>query len=271
MKQRLALPIVGSALAILVAGCAGTPDNAQLNEAQATYDKIEQDPDVVRSGPTQLRAAREKLEQARALQDEDADEERVTHVAYLAHRHAQIAHEQGKQAELQKQIDSAESRREELKLKMQTMEARQARQEAQELRLQMEALQAEKTDRGMVLTLGDVLFDVNKAQLKPQGERAIQRLAEFMKEYEDRRVRVEGYTDSTGAESYNQELSRERAEAVKQALTDRGIASRRIETQGYGEAYPVASNDSAGGRQRNRRVEIVISDKEGDIESRGSS
>lgn len=270
MIQRLALPSVATAFAILLAGCAGTPDNTQLNEAQAIYEEIKDNPNVVRSGPTQLRAAREKLDEAQRLREEDADEERVTHVAYLAQRHAQIAKEQGEQAALQNEIESAESRREEIRLQMQSLETQQARQEAQELRLQMEAMQAEETDRGMVLTLGDVLFDLNEAELRSQGYRAVERLAEFMKEYEDRRVRVEGYTDSTGSEDYNLQLSQRRAEAVKEALTSHGIASRRVETKGFGEAYPVAPNDTAGGRQSNRRVEIVISDPEGNIEDRSS-
>lgn len=120
----------------------------------------------------------------------------------------------------------------------------------------------------MVLTLGDVLFDLNKADLKASGEQTIGRLAQFMREYEDRRVRVEGYTDSTGKDSYNQQLSERRAEAVRDALVSQGIERRRVETKGYGEQYPVASNDTSAGRQQNRRVEIVISDEEGNIETR---
>ena len=133
---------------------------------------------------------------------------------------------------------------------------------------QMEAMQAEQTDRGMVLTLGDVLFDLNRAELKPAGETTVGRLADFMAEYENRRVRVEGYTDSTGAESYNQQLSERRAEAVREALMDRGINRARIEVQGFGEQYPVATNETSAGRQQNRRVEIVISDADGNIKER---
>ena len=153
-------------------------------------------------------------------------------------------------------------------LDQQSSEADRARKEAEMLRKRMEELQAKRTDRGMVLTLGDVLFDLNKADLKSSGEQTIGRLAAFMREYEDRKVRVEGYTDSTGDDSYNQMLSERRAQAVRDELVAQGIERRRVETRGYGEQYPVASNDTSAGRQQNRRVEIVISDKEGKIETR---
>jgi outer membrane protein OmpA-like peptidoglycan-associated protein len=79
---------------------------------------------------------------------------------------------------------------------------------------------------------------------------------------------VEGYTDSTGEASYNQGLSERRAEAVRDTLVDMGISRSRVETKGFGEQFPVASNDTSGGRQQNRRVEIVISDEEGNIKAR---
>lgn len=264
-------PLIGISvgLSVLMVGCAGTPeDNERLVEARSLYGQIENDTDVVRSGPAQLRSAKTRINEAEELQEEDASDDKVEHVSYLALRHAQIAHEQGKQAKLQEEIDSAEQRREEMMLQMRTDEAQQARQESQQLRREMERLQAEQTDRGMVLTLGDVLFGVNEASLKQSGEQTVQRLAEFMREYEDRRVRVEGYTDSTGDAAYNQELSERRARSVKKELTERGIDGDRIEVQGFGEAHPVASNDTASGRQQNRRVEIVISDQEGNIQSR---
>ena len=200
--------------------------------------------------------------------DEGADIVEIEHAAYLANRHAQIAGEQGRRAELQEQINSAEERRKELELQMSSSAAEEARREAEELRRQMEAMQAEQTDRGMVLTLGDVLFDLNRAELKSSGEATVRRLAEFMAEYKDRRVRVEGYTDSTGEASYNQGLSERRAESVRDTLVNMGISSTRVETKGFGEQFPVASNDTSGGRQQNRRVEIVISDEEGNIDSR---
>ncbi|MGO1462602.1 MAG: OmpA family protein [Marinobacter sp.] len=257
------------ALSVLIAGCATTPpDNAMVNEAQASYAKIKNDPDVARSGDSHMRSAKKELDRAESLLKDGKDTQRIEHAAYLANRHAQIAEQQGERARLEKQVESAEERRRKLMLEKQSGEAARAQNEAEMLRKRMEELQAERTDRGMVLTLGDVLFDLNKADLKASGEQTTGRLAQFMREYEDRRVRVEGYTDSTGKDSYNQKLSERRAEAVRDALLSQGIERSRVETKGYGEAYPVASNDTSAGRQQNRRVEIVISDEEGNIETR---
>lgn len=256
-------------LSVLIAGCATTaPDNAMVNEARASYAKIENDPAVARSGDSHMRSARNELNRAESLLKDGKDTNRIEHAAYLANRHAQIASQQGERAKLEEQVDSAEERRRKLMLEKQSDEASQARNEAEMLRKRMEELQAERTDRGMVLTLGDVLFDLNKSDLKSSGEQTIGRLAEFMREYEDRRIRVEGYTDSTGNASYNQKLSERRAQSVRDALVSEGIDARRVDVRGYGVKYPAASNDTSAGRQQNRRVEIVISDKEGKIETR---
>ncbi len=136
------------------------------------------------------------------------------------------------------------------------------------LQAQMDELHAKKTARGMVITLGDVLFDTGKAKLKSGGERDVQRLADFMQRYPERKVLIEGYTDSTGSSSYNQTLSEERASAVSNALTNLGVSADRVSTKGYGKAYPVASNNNVAGRQLNRRVEIVLSDENGNTTPR---
>jgi outer membrane protein OmpA-like peptidoglycan-associated protein len=269
MNKRYMTLGMAVSFSIFVAGCASTPQNNQMvDEAKAAYEEIRTDPNIARSGDRQLRSARDQLARAESLLAEGASTAEIEHAAYLASRHAQIASEQGERAELQEQITSAEERRKELQLQMRSSEAQAAQREAAELRRQMEAMQAKQTDRGMVLTLGDVLFDLNQAELKSAGEVTVGRLADFMAEYEDRRVRVEGYTDSTGQASYNQMLSERRAGAVRDALTNRGISRSRIEVQGFGEAYPVATNDTNGGRQQNRRVEIVISDADGNIKTR---
>lgn len=269
MTQRNATLGAAIGLSILMTGCITTPSqNAKVDEARASYERIKDDPAVARSGNVQLRSARNQLNRAESLMQGGADAATIEHAAYLAQRHVQIAIQQGERAELQKQIESAEQRRRELMLTQQTSETDEARREAEMLRQRMAELQAEQTDRGMVLTLGDVLFDLNKADLKPAGKQTTARLAKFMREYESRRVRVEGYTDSTGSDSYNQQLSERRAESVRDALVNLGIAPRRVETKGYGKQYPVAGNESAAGRQQNRRVEIVISDKDGNIDTR---
>lgn len=138
-------------------------------------------------------------------------------------------------------------------------------------RMQLNELKAKDTDRGLVITLGDVLFNTNMAELKPDGIRKLQKLAGFLKQYPTYKVLVEGYTDSTGSHSINQALSNQRADAVRTALIGQGIDGGRISTRGYGEAFPVASNDTAANRQMNRRVEMIFLDGKGNIAPRLTS
>ncbi|HTR59090.1 MAG TPA: OmpA family protein [Casimicrobiaceae bacterium] len=133
------------------------------------------------------------------------------------------------------------------------------------LESELRELAATRTDRGLVVTLNDVLFDTGSAQLRPGGQRLVARLADFLREYPERTLAIEGFTDSVGGDTYNQELSERRAASVRVALIESGIDGSRIYVRGYGKAFPVASNDTAEGRQRNRRVEVVISDASGSI------
>ncbi|MDD2775890.1 MAG: OmpA family protein [Gallionella sp.] len=130
---------------------------------------------------------------------------------------------------------------------------------------QLQALNAKKTDRGMVITLGDVLFSTDKAQLSSGGVHNVQKLADFLKQYPKQKVLIEGHTDSTGSDEHNQALSERRASSVQMALTGMGISGDRVSMRGYGEGFPVASNDNAASRQLNRRVEIILSDANGNI------
>jgi outer membrane protein OmpA-like peptidoglycan-associated protein len=120
----------------------------------------------------------------------------------------------------------------------------------------------------MVLTLGDVYFDTGRAELKPGVSSKIDQLAQFLVEHPDRRVQIDGFTDSVGTDAYNEELSQRRANAVREALISRGVEASRIGTEGYGKSYPVASNNDSGGRQLNRRVEVVIGNSNGPIAPR---
>jgi len=128
-----------------------------------------------------------------------------------------------------------------------------------ELQRQIDELQAKETDRGLVLTLGDVLFTSGKADLKTGATGNLNKLIAFLNKYPDRTVLIEGYTDSVGSEDYNHGLSERRADSVKSYLIEQGVGSLRLTSLGKGESQPVADNDSATGRQQNRRVEVVIS------------
>jgi outer membrane protein OmpA-like peptidoglycan-associated protein len=140
------------------------------------------------------------------------------------------------------------------------------RNRALETRLQQ--LNAKTTPRGLVITLGDVLFEVDRSSLQPEGLRRVDQLAAVLKEFPQRSALVEGFTDSTGSAAHNQTLSGQRADAVRTALVRQGIAMERVSARGYGETSPVGSNATTEGRQLNRRVEIVLSDDNGNISAR---
>jgi outer membrane protein OmpA-like peptidoglycan-associated protein len=131
--------------------------------------------------------------------------------------------------------------------------------EAAELQRQIELLKARPTDRGLVLTLGDTLFATGKSELKSGATANLDRVTAFLNEYPKRTAAIEGYTDSMGSEEMNQSLSQRRADAVKGYLVGQGVGTARLSSSGRGENSPVADNESAAGRQQNRRVEVVIS------------
>jgi OmpA-OmpF porin, OOP family len=129
---------------------------------------------------------------------------------------------------------------------------------AHRLEQELAKLKAEETERGLVLTLGDVLFESNMSDLKAEALHDLYVLVTFLKEHPDRYILIEGHTDSVGAEGYNLELSQRRAAAVRDFLVHNGIDLERISERGYGQEHPVASNATKVGRQENRRVEVVI-------------
>lgn len=199
-------------------------------------------------------AERQRILIATRTQQVEAQRERAdqsVQQAQAARDRAQTAREQAQSAQEQAARQRAEAQ--------QAREAARAAEErAQQLASELETLQAKKTDRGMVLTLEDVLFDTGSAVLKPGAERILDRVSAFLKQYPERTILVEGHTDSIGSADYNRSLSERRASAVKSALVSRGVESSRITARGLGEDMPAVGNDTAAGRQQNRRVEIVI-------------
>jgi len=147
-------------------------------------------------------------------------------------------------------------------------QAREARDRLAVMETRIIEIEGSQTDRGILVTLGDVLFEFGKADLLPVAEPRLDRLANFLKQFPEKKLLVEGYTDSIGSESYNRELSRRRAEAVHAALIRRGVDPARMAVEGYGKAFPVADNSNPTGRQMNRRVEVVVSDDKGNLRPR---
>lgn len=282
MKKNLFLPVSFIVMAVL-ASCSSMPDrNARLEDARGSYRNAQSDPHVVNLAALELKEASEALAKANEAWKQGEDSSKVDHLAYLAQRRVAIAQQtaKAKQAEAvvsQADAESAkirlaarteEAQKAERSAEMSQQQAREAEMRARQLESQLNELNAKQTDRGMVVTLGDVLFDTDKAQLTSGGVREVQKLADVLKENPRRKIVIEGFTDSTGSDSYNQALSERRANAVRDALGGMGISSDRMTTRGFGKSFPVASNDSAAGRQLNRRVEITFSDESGNIRSR---
>jgi outer membrane protein OmpA-like peptidoglycan-associated protein len=138
------------------------------------------------------------------------------------------------------------------------------------LEAQMKEIEGKQTERGLLVTLGDVLFAFNKSELTAQAGPRLDKLASFLKQFPQRKLLVEGYTDSVGGDSYNMQLSERRAAAIRDALVQRGVDASRIVTKGYGKAYPVAENGTVDGRALNRRVEVVIADENGNLKGRAA-
>jgi outer membrane protein OmpA-like peptidoglycan-associated protein len=136
--------------------------------------------------------------------------------------------------------------------------ARKTKAETDQLLKDFSELRAQQTERGVVLTLGDLLFAFNESKLLAGAFRTIEKIAEYLQKNPTRNILIEGFTDSIGSDSYNLTLSQKRSDSVKEQLVAKGISTDRITTKGYGKQFPVASNNSAGGRQLNRRVEILI-------------
>ncbi|MBP6251591.1 MAG: DUF4398 and OmpA-like domain-containing protein [Rubrivivax sp.] len=147
-------------------------------------------------------------------------------------------------------------------------EAAAARLQAEQLQQQLAALQATQTERGMLVTLGDVLFEFNRAEVKPGAQASLHKLADFLRENPSRRILIEGHTDSIGSAEANYLLSRRRADAVDTALVGMGLAAQRATTVGYGEEFPVADNGTETNRALNRRVEVYIAENDQPVKMR---
>ena len=277
-------------LFLFFASCGGPPaQNPILEDASTAYEAAEQDEDIVRFAPVALKEAEETLEMSRRLWEAKADKVDVEHHAYLAKQRTLIARETAMLNAAENEIGRAETERQQVLLEVRRSEAmnaearagraeeemrrertssEEARKRAEKLATRVEELEALQTERGLVLTLGDVTFDFNKATLKSGGLRTIRNLGNFLEEYPERNILVEGHTDSIGSDEYNLGLSERRANAVRQALIGLGVSGQRIRIQGVGKMQPVASNATEIGRQQNRRVEVIISDENGVISER---
>lgn len=256
--------ITVAGLASLLAACASVPQrNDQLEQARAEVQALSADPLAQQAASGDVDAARASLNQADSAFQQKKPPEQVDHLAYLALRHAQAGEARIAEARARQEVAKAQQDRDRILLQAREREAQTAQSELTNARQELRDLQAKQTNRGLVMTLSDVLFDTGRATLKPGAGRDLDRLAQALKDNPNMRVMIEGHTDSVGGDDYNQALSERRAEAVADALRTRGVPPDRYEVRGLGKSFPVASNNTQAGRQQNRRVEIVFSDESG--------
>ncbi|MCQ4312690.1 OmpA family protein [Pseudomonas stutzeri] len=259
MPVRL-LPVLLVALAGLQ-GCA-TPEQ-QLQQAAAAYQSVSEDPQVLRDAPKDVMRAGESLERARRFASYLGSAEDVSHYAYLSKRYSEIARQHSEQLQNQQRATRLAMERERLRQTLQQAKLLDMQQQGRWLEDQMISLAAAETDRGLVMTLGDVLFKAASAELGASANRTLLKLVHFLQLNPKRMIRIEGYTDNRGDAAENLALSQARAQAVGNFLQGLGIDAQRIEVVGYGEQFRIAENASARGRAQNRRVEILFSDEQG--------
>jgi outer membrane protein OmpA-like peptidoglycan-associated protein len=269
---------------------------AQLEKARMAYQQAQADPNVQKYAASRLAEAQKAVQGAEHAKDPN-DMQELSYVAERKAQIATLAGATG-QAEQDAQLLGKETsaivmQKRERELKAARLDAEQARAAAEARARDAEAkareadqarahtvaavaareaeqakttaltkeladLKAKQTDLGIVLTVGDVLFASGKADIASGAQRHIDKLAEFLNKNPNRNLLIEGHTDNTGGEDLNIKLSQQRAEAVRDLLVSRGVSPQRITTRGYGPKYPLVSNDSAAGRQQNRRIDVLV-------------
>ncbi|MFG6414887.1 OmpA family protein [Roseateles sp. DC23W] len=294
-----------AAAAALMVGCASAPTvTPGLQQARSNVRAAEADPAVLKYASLDVKKAADSLQRAERLSAEREAPADIDSAAYIASTQARTAMAIAKAATEEEAIKAAEADRERARADANARranvaqaqaanaqiaaanasadanaarqqaanaqaDAAQAQAQAAALAQELADLQAKQTDRGMLVTLGDVLFEFGRAEIKPNAQASISKLANYLKQHPDRRVLIEGFTDSVGGDAANLTLSQRRSQAVAAALQAQGVDASRLETRGYGKQYPVASNSSTSDRAMNRRVEVYISNDNQPVRARG--
>ena len=296
LKKLSVLPTV-LAVSIMLAACSSAPTTTSLlDQTRGDFSAAQSNPSVAANAPVEFKAAADALDRANAAADKKESVDAIDKLAYLAKQKIAVAQEVAKSKQAESDVANAGRQRDEIRLQQRTQEADKAKMSAEQakadadaarrqaeaatasareeqsksaaLQQQLADLQAKQTDRGLVITLSDVLFNTDKAELSAEGMRTAQKMADVLLQEPQSAVLIEGFTDSTGSSAHNLQLSQRRAESVRNALIGLGVKADKVSTRGYGEAFPVASNTDAGSRQLNRRVEIVLSQNGAPIATR---
>lgn len=252
------------------------PIRAALTELKAT-------PDLASRAPTAISDAEKAVQAAEVPQRDPAV---ASHLVYVANNKVQTATALAQARYAEDRMKALANVRDQLQLNARTQEAERAKlqadaakrqvdvarqqtataqQQAMEseakassLEQQLSELKSKQTERGLVVTLGDTLFEFGKSELKAGAQVNLDRLAEILKKESKGQIVIEGHTDSVGSNAYNQALSQRRAAAVREYLLGKGVPAHQVSALGKGEDFPVASNSNSAGRQQNRRVEVIV-------------
>jgi OmpA-OmpF porin, OOP family len=266
--------VLSVAIAAILSACnTAPPRNESLETARTVVSEIEKSP---RAGvaAADISNARKSLEAANHLAEAKGKRADIEYEANNAVTSAQIAKEKILTAQANEEIASGTARRQAVLTQARERESQHSADQASDARRQADAselransleaqladLKVQKTERGLVLTLGDVLFDTSQATLKPGAYGTLDRLATALRENSGRKVLIEGHTDNVGSDVSNQGLSERRAQSVQSALMQRDVARSQVTALGKGENFPIASNESVDGRQSNRRVELIFTE-----------
>ncbi len=289
--------LLAAAVSLSLVACQSTPPmNADIDQARSAYNQARNSSLVADAAPIELAQAGEALHRAEDNWAAERDLASTRHLAYLASQRVNIAQYVAAQRQADTKVQQASLDRERMRADARTQESQAAlqradvaqdnartaqaqasyamdeatrqRDKAAQLQLALQELSAQQTQRGTVVTLQDVLFDSGRATLTASAQRTVDRIAAILREFPERRLLIEGYTDNVGGAEMNTELSQQRATAFRDSLVAAGVSRDRLEVRGYGEAYPIADNTNAAGRTQNRRVEMVFSDPFGHFASR---
>jgi outer membrane protein OmpA-like peptidoglycan-associated protein len=291
MKTQNFSIITIAVLVTALSSCSSTPKhNAALDQAQSQLKIAESNPEVTSLAADELTEAQNAVRMAQVAWDKKQESSKVNHLAYVGSQRVTIAQDTAASAASQAITANASAERDKLLLSVRTNEANQAEKRAIQseernrisadalaaakmqatestrqhearvlaLESELESLNAKQTERGIVVTLGDVLFSTGNAEISVNAAPTISKLAKFLNHYTEQHASIEGHTDSTGSEAGNYVLSQRRANAVQTALISLDVNRNQLTTQAYGQSVPIADNTTAVGRQLNRRVDIVF-------------
>ena len=246
-------------------------DFAAARRATDELTEVQRDVDRMRLA---LRTREADVARAQAAQSSQAanlaraDAAQSSQAANLARADAAAANRDAAHSAQQAGVARLMAEAEREKAAQANLDAMSAEERVRVLQMKITEIEARETERGLLVTLGDVLFQTGRSELQPVAAPRLDKLAGFLRQFPEKKLLIEGYTDSVGSDQMNMELSQRRAESIKSALVQRGVDPSRMTIGAYGKSYPVASNQTPDGRQLNRRVEVIVSDEKGNLKSR---